>query len=102
MERLIELESKSILSVNSGFRDLLNQCPENLCLIFGFTGEAADVQTIIEQGLFDWLTRSPVFALPALDTDEAAKFLREVLAAYRTDPRSIPISIRSRKKRLGT
>lgn len=82
-ERLLDLQSGSVLMINAGFRDLLNQCPENFCLMFAFSGEAADVQTVVEQGLFDRLTRSPPFSLTTLDTDEAVGFIRDVIAFYR-------------------
>lgn len=81
-EAIAEIEPRAALSLNHAFRDLLNACPEHLCLMFGATADAALVETALAPALLDRMTKSPI-TLPALDDTQAEAFMKEILGLYR-------------------
>jgi hypothetical protein len=84
IETMADMEPKGMLSLNQSFRDLLNACPEHLCLMLGLTGDAASVEVLFSTGLLSRLTREPL-QIPALGEEQAEAFLLEVLTYYRID-----------------
>ncbi len=68
---------------------LIEQLPENFCLIFSFTGDTALMEAIINESLWQRMTRAPI-ELPELDHEGAKEFLTRQFAACRTEGFSSP------------
>ena len=85
-EVLADLESKAMVAINQSLRDLLNACPEHLCLLLGLTGDAALVEGLFHTYLLSRMTREPI-PIPSLDQTQSILFLKEVLKQNRPNPR---------------
>ena len=85
-EVLADLESKAMVAINQSLRDLLNACPEHLCLLLGLTGDAALVEGLFHTYLLSRMTREPI-PIPSLDQTQSSLFLKEVLKQNRLDPK---------------
>ena len=79
-----DFRPQEALSVNQGIRDLINSCPENCCLLFGMTGDVRSIYGLLTQAVIRRMSREPLEIEP-LTSEEAVKFLKQVLRAYRSD-----------------
>ncbi len=85
VELLQDFKPGDVLSINQGIRDLINGCPQAFCLIFGVSGDPRILFAIFDKFVVRRFSRDPI-EIQALDDDQAAKFLKEVLKNYRADP----------------
>ena len=85
VELLQDFKPENVLSINQGIRDLINGCPEAFCLIFGVSGDPRILFAIFDKFVVRRFSRDPI-EIQALDDDQAASFLKEVLKNYRADP----------------
>jgi hypothetical protein len=84
VELLQDFKPGDVLSINQGIRDLINGCPQAFCLIFGVSGDPRILFAIFDKFVVRRFSRDPV-EIQALDEQESARFLKEVLRNYRTD-----------------
>ena len=85
LEMIQDFKPAEVLSINHGFRDLLNACPENCCFLFGMAGDARDIFAFLDRYVLRRMTRELIEIEP-MDVDQAVQFVREALAAYRSEP----------------
>lgn len=85
VELLQDFKPGDVLSINQGIRDLINGCPQAFCLIFGVSGDPRILYAIFDKFVARRFSREPI-EIQALDDDQAARFLKEVLKNYRIDP----------------
>lgn len=85
VELLQDFKPGDVLSINQGVRDLINGCPQAFCLIFGVSGDPRILFAIFDKFVVRRFSRDPI-EIQALDDDQAARFLKEVLKNYRADP----------------
>lgn len=100
VELLQDFKPGDVLSINQGIRDLINGCPQSFCLIFGVSGDPRILFAIFDKFVVRRFSRDPI-EIQALDDDQAARFLKEVLKNYRavpTDPDEYPFRETALKK----
>lgn len=85
VELLQDMKPPEVLSINQGIRDLVNNLPENFCLIFGVSGDPRLLFAIFDKFVVRRWSRDPI-ELQLMDNDQSVSFLKEVLRNYRTDP----------------
>jgi hypothetical protein len=85
VELLQDFKPADVLSINQGIRDLINGCPQALCVIFGVSGDPRILFAIFDKFVVRRFSRDPI-EIQALDEQGAVLFLKEVLKNYRTDP----------------
>jgi hypothetical protein len=86
IELLNDFSPAEVLSINQGIRDLLNACPENLCLLLGLTGDIEIVPALFEHPVMRRMSREPI-PIDPMDNDQAVIFLKEVLKSSRLNPK---------------
>lgn len=84
VEMLNDFKASEVISINIGIRDLINACPENMCLLLGLTAEVRELATLFDRAVLRRMSREPN-AIQALDVEQAVSFLKEVLKYYRSD-----------------
>jgi Cdc6-like AAA superfamily ATPase len=85
IELMLDFKPAEAVSINEGLRDLINACPENMCLIFGMTGDVRELGAILDRYVMNRMSREPI-EIPSMDTEQAVTFLKEVLKSCRRDP----------------
>lgn len=84
MEAAVEVKVPESRSFFNAILQLIEQLPENFCLVFSFTGDTALMEAIVNESLWQRLTREPI-ELPALEHAEAKEFLKSHFATYRVE-----------------
>ncbi|HVM29446.1 MAG TPA: hypothetical protein VM305_01560 [Candidatus Limnocylindrales bacterium] len=87
-EVIADFSNANAISVSNGIRDLVNAAPEALCILLGFTGDAARLEALVDESVIARMTSDPIELQP-LDDDEALAFIREIHEAYRLDGTSL-------------
>lgn len=85
IELILDFKPAEALSINQGLRDLINACPENLCLIFGMSGDVREIPAILDRHVMKRMTREPI-EIVAMDNERSLIFLKEVLKSCRRNP----------------
>lgn len=81
-ENLVDMKATESVQLLQSFRELLNQLPANFCMIWGFSADAALIEAVLPSAILQRLTRRYI-ELPAMQVDEAKRFIREHLSAFR-------------------
>jgi len=89
VERLREMPTAEVRSINDGFRDLLNACPERFCLLLGATSDVAEIEAWTEDHVRARLTRDPI-EIPELEPEQAVEFIKDIMRQYRQPSASVP------------
>ena len=84
VEDMWDLKPVEQMAIWNGIRELLNQLPQNFCLILAFTGDAALLEATIPQAIAERISRQNI-ELQALDADGAKAFVREHLSNFRRE-----------------
>lgn len=79
---IADFSNANAISISNGIRDLVNASPEALCILLGFTGDAARLEALVDESVIARMTTDPIELQP-LDDDDALAFLREIHVAYR-------------------
>jgi len=88
-ENMVDLKATESVQLLQSFRELINQLPNNFCMIWGFSADAALIEAVLPNPILQRLTRKYV-ELPSMQPDEAKRFLREHLREYRPPNYSPP------------
>lgn len=84
-QRIKKAGPRGLDDINSGLHSSFNACPNSLSFILSFSGHPeAKLPDFFSRELRDRVGRTKVMVLPPMASDEGLKFLREVLAQFRT------------------
>jgi hypothetical protein len=89
VERLAEMPTAEVRSINDGIRDLLNACSERFCLLLGASADAATIEAFIEDYVITRRTRD-LIEIPELEPEQAVEFIKEVLGQHRQPGANVP------------
>jgi hypothetical protein len=81
-ENLVEMKAAESVQLLQSFRELINQLPNNFCMIWGFSADAALIEAVLPSPILQRLTRKYV-ELPTMQPAEAKLFIRQQLEGFR-------------------
>ena len=82
VETLRDFPVRNVQSINQGFRDLINACPEHFYLMLGASADAAELEAWIADDVMTRLSRPPI-EIPQLEVEQAVGFLMDVMHQFR-------------------
>ena len=84
VEDIWDLKPVEQMSIWNGIREVLNQLPENFCMLVAFSADAALLEATIPQPLADRTSRQNI-EIQSLEIREAKDFIKDHLANFRRE-----------------
>ncbi len=88
-ENLVDMKAVESGQLLQSFRELLNQLPQNFCMIWGATADAALIEAVLPASILQRLTRKYI-ELSDLLPEDAKEFLKQHLSDLRVQGFAVP------------
>jgi hypothetical protein len=91
-QRIRKTGTRALDDINAGLHSTFNSCPKALTLVFSFSGkpQQSGLPGWFSPELRDRIGRTKVIVLPPMSSDEAQRFVREILSQFRVGPATTP------------